>query len=162
MAKEVDDGLDFRAVGHLILDLIDHIKDAGLSMEEQTVGIGDMLLHLLVDAGNSHHRDVRTTIGHRVATGNDKRGHIVREGTTSLNQGETAGTGVGILDGTRREDDTIADLTVAGNLSAIAKHAVVAPFPMTVQPSLLVPRLMTTFSRITLLLPIFAYDLAPR
>ena len=75
MAEELYDGPDLRAIWHLILDLIDHIKHAGLSMEEQTVGIGDVLLHLLVDAGNSHHRDVRTTIGHRVATGNDKRGH---------------------------------------------------------------------------------------
>ena len=49
MAKEVDDGLDFRAVGHLILDLIDYIEHTRLSVEEQTVGIGDMLLYLLVD-----------------------------------------------------------------------------------------------------------------
>ena len=128
MTEEFDDGADLGAVGHLILDLIDHIKHAGLSMEEQTVGIGDVLLHLLVNARKLHHRGVRTTIGHRITTGDDKRGHIVREGTTCLNQRESTSTGVGILDGTRREDDTIADLTVAGNLSAIAKHAVVAHY----------------------------------
>ena len=126
MLKESDDGLDLRTVGHLILDLVDHIKHTGLSMEEQTIGIGNVLLHFLVDACDLHHRGVRTTIGHRITTGYYKRGYIVREGTTSLNQGETASTGVGILDGAGREDDTIADLAVACNLSAIAKHTVVA------------------------------------
>ena len=50
----------------------------------------------------------------------------MREGRTSLNQREVSGTGVGILDGTRGEDDTIADLAVAGDLRTIAEHAVVA------------------------------------
>ena len=31
--EELDDGLNLWAIGHLILDLIDHIEDAGLSME---------------------------------------------------------------------------------------------------------------------------------
>ena len=126
MLQEGDDGLDLRAVGYLILDLIDHVKHTGLSMEEQTIGIGDVLLHLLVDTGDIHHRGVRTAIDHRIATCDDKWGHIVRESTTCLNQGESASTGVGILDGTGRKDDTIANLTVAGNLGAIAKHTVVA------------------------------------
>ena len=52
----------------------------------------------------------------------------MREGTACLNQGETAGTGVGILDGTGGENDAVADLTVAGNFSAIAKHTVVAHY----------------------------------
>ena len=122
MLEEGDDGLDLGAVGYLILDLIDHIKHTSLSMEEQTVGIGDVLLHLLVDARKLHH------LGHRITTGDDKRGHVVREGTTCLNQRESTSTRIGILDGTRREDDTIADLTVAGNFSAIAKHTVVAHY----------------------------------
>ena len=47
--QKVDDILDLRAIGHLILNLIDYIEHTRLSVEEQTVGIGDMLLHLLVD-----------------------------------------------------------------------------------------------------------------
>ena len=125
MFEEGDDGLNLGAVGHLIFNLIDHIKHTRLSMEEQTIGIGDVLLHLLVDASDPHHRGVRATIDHRITTGNDKRRYIVGESTTSLNQGETASTCVGILDGAGREDDAIADLTVAGNLSAIAKYTVV-------------------------------------
>ena len=47
--QELDDVLNLRAIGHLILDLIDYIEHTRLSVEEQTVGIGDMLLYLLVD-----------------------------------------------------------------------------------------------------------------
>ena len=50
----------------------------------------------------------------------------MREGTTSLDEREVASTGVGILDGTRREDNTVTNLAVACYLSTIAKHAVIA------------------------------------
>ena len=49
----------------------------------------------------------------------------MREGTACLNHREVASTGVGILDGTRREDDTIANLTVACHLRTIAEHTMV-------------------------------------
>ena len=82
--EEGDDGLDFRTVGHLIPDLLDHIKHAGLTMEEQAIGIGDVLLHLLVDTCNIHHRGVRSAIDHRIATSDDKRRHIVGESAACL------------------------------------------------------------------------------
>ena len=50
----------------------------------------------------------------------------MREGATSLDEREVASTGVGILDGTRREDNTVTNLAVACYLSTIAKHAVIA------------------------------------
>ena len=93
-------------------------------MEEQTIGIGDVTLDLLVDTGIVEHGSVGTAVLHRITAGNDIRGHIVREGRSGLDQREVSGTGIGILDGTRGEDDTIADLAVAGNLRAIAKHTV--------------------------------------
>ena len=55
-------------------------------MEEQTIGIGYMLLNLLVDAGIVHHRGVRTAINHRTTSCDDVWGHIVREGTACLDQ----------------------------------------------------------------------------
>ena len=99
--EEAYDVLDLWPVGHLILNLVDHIEHARLSMEEQTIGIGDVLLYLLVDLGILHHRGVDTTIDHGVTTSNHVGRHIVREGTTCLNQREVASTGVGILDSTR-------------------------------------------------------------
>ena len=96
----MDDVLDLRAVGHLFLDLVDHIEHARLSMEEQTVGIGDMVLNLLVDLGIVHHGGVGTAILHRIAACNDIGRHIVGEGRSCLDQREVASTGVGILDGT--------------------------------------------------------------
>ena len=50
----------------------------------------------------------------------------MREGATSLDEREVASTGVGILDGTRREDNTVTNLAVACYLSTIAKHTVIA------------------------------------
>ena len=93
-------------------------------MEEQTVGIGNMLLHLLVDTCILHHRGVRTAIGHGGTTCDDVRGHVVRECTASLDQREVASTGIGILDGSTGEDDAIADHTVASHLRAVAEHTV--------------------------------------
>ena len=124
--QKADDVLDLRTIGHLIANLFDDIENARLSVEEQTIGVGYVVLYLLVDLGIVHHRRVRTTILHRITTGNDVGRHVVREGRTCLNQREVSGTGVGILDGTRGEDDTIADLAVAGDLRTIAEHAVVA------------------------------------
>ena len=51
MLEERDDVLNLRAIGHLSLNLIDDIEHAGFSMKQQTVGIGYMLLHFLVDTG---------------------------------------------------------------------------------------------------------------
>ena len=70
--KELDDVLDLRTVGHLVFDLLDHIEDARLSVEQQTVGIGDMLLHLLVDAGIVHHRGVGASVCQGLSTNHDK------------------------------------------------------------------------------------------
>ena len=50
-------------------------------VEQQTVGISDVLLHLLVDASKFHYLRVRATILHRIATSNDVRRHVVREVT---------------------------------------------------------------------------------
>ena len=111
--KELDNLPDLRPVGHLILNLVDHIEHTGLAMEQQTVGIGDVLLYLRIDLCIVHHRSVRTAVGHRVTTGNDIRRYVVREGATSLDQRKVTSTGIRILDSTRREDDTIAYHAVA-------------------------------------------------
>lgn len=101
--EELDDGLDFGAVGHLILDLVDDVKHAGLSVEEQTVGVGDVLLHLLVDAGLVHHRLVGTAVLDGLATCNDEWRDVLREGGTGLDHRQAPHTGVSILDGTRQK-----------------------------------------------------------
>ena len=124
MFQEADDVLDLRTVRHLVADLFDHVEYARLTVEEQSIGIGDVALNLLVNLGIVHHRRVRSAILHRITTGNDVGRNIVREGGTCLNQREISSTGVGILNGTRGEDDSIADLAVAGNFRTITEHAV--------------------------------------
>ena len=122
--KEFDDVLNLRTVGHLVTDLVYHVKHARLSVEEQTIGVGNVVLNLLVNPGKVEHRGVGPAILHRITTGNDIRRNVVREGRTSLDQREVTGTGVGILDGSAGEDDAISDLTVACDLRAITKHTV--------------------------------------
>ena len=124
--EELDDGLNLRTIRNLILDLVDDIEHTRLAMEQQTVGIGDVLLYFLVDASLVHHRRVGSIVNQRFATCHDERRHILREGTTCLYQCQTSHTGIGILDGTRGEDHTIVDLAVASNLHTIAEDAVVA------------------------------------
>jgi len=48
----------------------------------------------------------------------------VRESATCLNQRQVTGSCIGILDGSGREDDTVADDAIACNLHAITEHAV--------------------------------------
>ena len=62
--EECDDVADFGAVGHLFLNLIDDIEHTRLTVEQQTVGIGNVLLNLWVDLGIVHHGGVRTAILH--------------------------------------------------------------------------------------------------
>ena len=124
--EELDDLTDLGAVGHLILDLLDDVENTRLTVEEQTIGIGDVPLYLLVDACLVHHRGVWTAIRDGLATGDDERRHIVRQRTTGLHHGQTPHTGVGILDGRAGEDGTIVNLTVARNLHTVAEHAMVA------------------------------------
>ena len=40
--QEVDDSIDFLTLRHLLLDLIDGVEDAGLTVEDEAVGIGDV------------------------------------------------------------------------------------------------------------------------
>ena len=75
--EELDDLTDLGAVGHLILDLLDDVEYTRLTVEEQTIGIGDVLLHLLVDTGLVHHRRVRTAVGQRFSASDDKRGDVL-------------------------------------------------------------------------------------
>ena len=95
-------------------------------MEEQTVGIGDVLLHLLVDTCLVHHRIVGASVFKRLAASNDEGWDILRERGAGLNHCQASHTGVGILDSRTGEDDTIVDLAVARNLHTITEYAVVA------------------------------------
>ena len=94
-------------------------------MEHQTIGVSNMLQHLLVGTVDTAHGIVHTTI--LAALGADDKGrHILGEGSTGLNHCAAAHTRLSILDDRRREDDTILNLAVAGNLGTIAKDTAVA------------------------------------
>lgn len=122
--QEPDDVLYLGGVRHLVLNLIDDVKNTGLSVEQQPIGIGDVFLHLLVDARIIHHCCIGTTVSHGTASGNHVGRHIVGESRTSLNHGKVASAGLGILDSTAGENDTIANLTVSSYLCAITEHAI--------------------------------------
>ena len=66
------------------------------------------------------------------------------EGTTSLNQRQVTGSCIGILDGSGREDDTIADDAVACYLDTITKHAVVTYYGIVTDMSTLQQEVMVT------------------
>ena len=124
--KELDDLLDLRSVGHLVFDLVDDVEDARLSMEQQPIGVGDVLLHLLVDAGLAHHRGIGTAIFERLTASDDKWGDVERERGACLYHSQTANAGVGILNGRAGEDDAIVHFAVTCNLHTITEHTVIA------------------------------------
>ena len=107
-------------------DLHRGIEDARLAMEDQTVGVGDVLADLLVDIGIFQHREVRAAIINGRTAGDDVGRDVAREGGAGLNHCHVAHAGAGILDDARREEYAVANLAVAGNLRTIADDAVVA------------------------------------
>ena len=58
-------------------------------MKQQTVSVGDVLLHFLVDTCLVHHRSVGTVIAERLTSGHHERGHILREGAAAFASGGT-------------------------------------------------------------------------
>ena len=150
--EELDDVLDLRAIGHLILDLIDHIEHTCLSVEQQSIGIGDMLLYLLVDIGILHDGNIGTSISHGVTTSNDIWRHVLRESTTSLDKRQITSTGVGILDGTTGEDDSSANLTIASHLGTITEYAIVAYYGIVTDVGTLKQEVVVTYLGNTILL----------
>ena len=45
--QELHNDTHLGVIGHLRLNLIDYIMHARLTVEQQTIGVGDMLLHFL-------------------------------------------------------------------------------------------------------------------
>ncbi len=69
--EEGDDVLNLGAVGHLVFNLVDDVEYARLAVEEQAVGVGDVLLHLLADAELLHHRVVGAAVFEGPLSGHD-------------------------------------------------------------------------------------------
>lgn len=124
--QELYDVTNLLTVRHLLLNLQHSVEGAVLRAEEQSVSVGHVLLHLLVDVPRLHHRVVRTRIFDGVATGDGIRRYIVRETRAGLKHGEVAHTCARILDDGGTEDDTVADLAVARYLCTVAEDVVVA------------------------------------
>ena len=123
--QELDDVADERTVGHLLLDLVDGIEQAGLSMEHEAVGVGNVLQQLVIDTVLVCHLHVDTTEFSVLGT-DDIGWHILGEGGACLYHGALSDACLGILDDGTGEDDAVFDGAVAGNLGAIAEDAAVA------------------------------------
>ena len=125
---KTDEILYLRPIRHLFFHLQHRVEDAGLTMKNQSIGIGNVLNALLVYAIGTQHHGVDPSIGERFAAKNDVGRHIFRESGTGLNHGAVAHTGFCVLDNAGRENHTIAYLAVAGYLRAVAKDTIVAHF----------------------------------
>lgn len=123
---EGNDVPNFVAGRHLILYLVAGIHDVTLSVEHETVGVGDVAQHFVGDAVDAAHGGVDAAIADGCASGDDVGRHVFREGCSGLYHGSLADTGLGVLYDGGGEDDTVADLAVAGNLCAVAEDAAVA------------------------------------
>ena len=126
LLDEADDFAYLGAIGHLFLDLHDGIEDAGLTVKHQSVGVGDVLEHLVADAIGAAHGGVDAAEGDGRSTGNDVGRDVLGEGCSGLNHGSFADACGGIFDDATGVDDAVGDVTVAGNLRSIAEDALVA------------------------------------
>ena len=74
-SDKLDDVTDKITVWHLFLYLLHDIKDGCLTMEQQTIGIGNMLQRFLVDTMLTTYLHVHATILHFLS--NDIRRDIL-------------------------------------------------------------------------------------
>ena len=63
--------LNLLAVRHLLFYLQGSVKDTVLTIEDQTVRIGDMLLNFLFDTGNAHHGAIDADVFVWIAANDD-------------------------------------------------------------------------------------------
>ena len=98
--KEVDDSVDFLSRRHLFLNLIDCIKYTGLSVEHQTIGIGDVADDLVGCVRRLEQCLVDATVAHGVVGSYDERRNILRDAHTAGDHRCTTDAHVSIQDDT--------------------------------------------------------------
>ena len=125
IAHKLDNVTYLGTVGHLLLNLNHSIEEGGLTVEHQTIGVGHMLHHLVVDAIELTHGGVDAAKLHALGT-DDARWHVLREGGTGLHHRSTTYANTSISNDAGREDGTILNLAVTGNLGAVAEDTAVA------------------------------------
>ena len=104
---------------------MDGIEEACLSVEHKAIGIGNVTNDILWSAEVLKYLAVDATIGHGVVGGHNERRHVLADTHTGSDHRSTTDTHVRIDNDTRREDDTVENLTVASHLGTIAEGAVV-------------------------------------
>ena len=114
-----------RPVRYLLLNLHHGIKDTGLSVEDETVGIGNVLQCLVVDTVVLAHGEVHTAI-FRTLGADDIGWHVLGEGSAGLDHRSLSHACLGILNDAGREDDTVLNLAVTDNLRAVAEDTTVS------------------------------------
>lgn len=95
-------------------------------MEDQTVGVSEVLLRLVVDAAILTDLCVHAVKGNGVVASDNIRGDVLEKGASGLNKRALAHTGADMLDDGRGEDGAIVDLAVTGHLGAVAEDTLVA------------------------------------
>ena len=123
---EVYYAADFGRIGHLLVYLDAGIKHGGLAMEQQPVGIGNVLLYLRLDPGRIADSRIHAMVLYRTSARNDIRRNVLGEGRTGLYHRILSHTGVRLLDDVRGDDRTRTDPAVSCDLSTIAEDAMVA------------------------------------
>lgn len=95
-------------------------------MEQQTIGIGNMLLDLFIHPCCLSYIRINAVIARRAAACNNIRRHVLRKSRAGLYHGILPYTGIRFLDDIRQNDCTVIDFTVARYLCTIAEDATIA------------------------------------
>ena len=127
LLHEADKGLDFGTIRHLFLDLVKCIEKRGIAAEHKTIGIGNVLEHLLIRTMLTADEGIDSAILSPFGTDDIGR-YVLREGTTGLYHCTSSHTRLGIGNNTGREDDEVVNLTVASNLRTIAEDTTITHF----------------------------------
>src|SRR5574344_1065894 len=116
---------DLRTVGHLFHNLMDSIEERGTTIEDQTIGIGDMTEGVFRRAMRTSNRCVHTAVGIFLGS-HDIGWHIARERGAGLYHGSPSNTCIGIRNDRRGENYIVLYHAIAGNLRSIAKDTAIA------------------------------------
>jgi len=119
---ERGDVLDLWAIGHLLLDLDDGIEYGGLSVEDESVGVGNVALHLGGEAVGGEYGGVDAAIFHGVVVGYDVGWNVATDAAAAGHHGTDSDAHSGVDDDAGGEDDGVGYLAISCYLGAISEY----------------------------------------
>lgn len=125
---ERGDVLNLGSIGHLLLNLDDGIEYGGLSVEDESVGVGNVVLHLIGNAVRTEYGGIDSTILHGVVVGYDVRGNVATYAASARYHGTDSDAHSWVDDDAGGENDGVGYVAISCYFGAVPEYVAMAYF----------------------------------